>query len=92
MIQIKCCLKDLLQYFFNVIYIIFQQLMDSTAIISALETYFRDRTTQLTEVIKFYPITKYTNDDGKSTTDITNKYFVMYNSPVPDQKERIEEK
>ncbi|XP_013137897.1 PREDICTED: prostaglandin E synthase 2 [Papilio polytes] len=70
----------------------YQQLMDSTAIISALETYFRDRTTQLTEVIKFYPITRYTNDDGKSTTDITNKYFVMHNSSVPDQKERVEEK
>ncbi|XP_028162322.1 prostaglandin E synthase 2, partial [Ostrinia furnacalis] len=66
----------------------FQQLLDSTAIISVLETYLRDKASQLQEIIKFYPATKYVNDDGKSTTEIANKYFVMHNAVVPDERER----
>ncbi|XP_068618391.1 prostaglandin E synthase 2 [Battus philenor] len=69
----------------------YQQLMDSSAIISVVETHLRDKVSQLRDVIKFYPITRYDNEDGKSVTDITNKYFIMHNSPVPDEKERKEE-
>ncbi|KAL0902555.1 hypothetical protein ABMA27_000395 [Loxostege sticticalis] len=66
----------------------YQQLLDSTAIISVLETYLQDKATQLQDIVKFYPTTKYVNDDGKSTTDIANKYFVMHSSVVPDERER----
>ncbi|XP_075990878.1 prostaglandin E synthase Su(P) [Anticarsia gemmatalis] len=68
----------------------YQQLLDSTAIISVLETYMRDKAS-LRDIIKFYPVTKYINDTGKDATDITNKYFIMHNAPVPDEKERAAE-
>ncbi|XP_045509417.1 prostaglandin E synthase 2 [Colias croceus] len=63
----------------------YQQLLDSTAIISVLETYLRDKALQLREIIKYYPATHYVNDDGKGTTDITNKYFVMHNAGISDK-------
>lgn len=78
---------DLLVY----VVVLLQQLLDSTAIISVLETYLQDKSSQLRDIIKFYPATKYLNDDGKSTTDIANKYFIMHNAVVPDERERIAE-
>ncbi|RVE49247.1 hypothetical protein evm_006139 [Chilo suppressalis] len=69
----------------------YQQLLDSSAIISVLETFLKDRSSKLRDVVKFYPATKYTNDDGKQTTDIANKYFIMHNAVVPDERERATE-
>ncbi|CAD0194166.1 unnamed protein product [Chrysodeixis includens] len=69
----------------------YQQLLDSTAIISVLETYFQDKTLELTDVIKFYPVSKYMTDSGSEATDIANKYFIMHNAQVPDEKERAAE-
>lgn len=69
----------------------YQQLVDSTAIMSILETYWSDTSLQLNDIIKFYPLYRYTTDAGKSATDVTNKYFVMNNSAVPDEKQRIVE-
>ncbi|KAJ8737700.1 hypothetical protein PYW08_000295 [Mythimna loreyi] len=66
----------------------YQQLLDSTAIISVLETYLRDKSTGLREIIKFYPATKFVNDSGTETTDIANKYFIMHQANVPDEKEK----
>ncbi|KAM3968561.1 prostaglandin E synthase Su(P) [Aphomia sociella] len=69
----------------------YQQLLDSTAIMSVLETHLRDKSSQLQEIVKFYPTTKYVNDAGRNTTDITNKYFIMHNNTVPDERERAAE-
>ncbi|CAG9781865.1 unnamed protein product [Diatraea saccharalis] len=69
----------------------YQQLLDSTAIISVLETFLRDKSCQLRDIVKFYPATKYTNDDGNKITDIANKYFIMHNGAVPDERERAAE-
>ncbi|XP_063545891.1 prostaglandin E synthase 2 [Cydia strobilella] len=66
----------------------YQQLMDSSAIVSVLETFLRDKNCQLQDVVKFYPVTKFLNDQGKEVTDVTNKYFIMHNSVVSDQTER----
>ncbi|KAJ2954413.1 hypothetical protein O0L34_g2678 [Tuta absoluta] len=66
----------------------YQQLLDSTAIISVLETYLRDQSQQLQEVVKYYPPNTFLTDDGKKSSDITNKYFVMHNAPIQDKKER----
>lgn len=66
----------------------YQQLLDSTAIISILETYMMDKGIQLPEIVKFYPATKFVNDSGKDVTEIANKYFIMHNAAVPDEKER----
>lgn len=71
--------------------LLFQQLMDSSAIVSVLETFLRDKSSQLQDIVKFYPITKFFNDEGKEITDVTNKYFIMHNAVVPDQKERTAE-
>lgn len=69
----------------------FKQLLDSTAIVSVLETYLRDKSSHLQDIIKFYPATSYLNDDSKQVTDITNKYFIMHNAPVPDEREKMAE-
>ncbi|XP_045458584.1 prostaglandin E synthase 2 [Melitaea cinxia] len=66
----------------------YQTLLDSSAILSILETYLRDKTYSLQDIVKFYPLSKFENDSGKTTTDVTNKYFIMHNSPVPDEKQR----
>lgn len=69
-------------------YFLFQQLLDSTAIISVLETYLKDKSIGLREIIKFYPVTKYVNNTGNESTDIANKYFIMHQANVPDEKEK----
>ncbi|XP_032527364.2 prostaglandin E synthase 2 [Danaus plexippus] len=69
----------------------YQQLLDSTAIISMLETYLRDKSYQLSDIVKFYPATRFVNDSGKIATDITNKYFVMNNAPLLDEKQKAAE-
>ncbi|XP_050684210.1 prostaglandin E synthase 2 isoform X2 [Leptidea sinapis] len=69
----------------------YQQLLDSTAIISILETYLRDKSLQLREIIKYYPITRYQNDTGNEVTDITNKYFIMHNAHSISSKEKEDE-
>ncbi|KAJ0183790.1 hypothetical protein K1T71_000213 [Dendrolimus kikuchii] len=66
----------------------YQQLLDSTAIVSILDTYLMEKGAQLREIIKFYPVTKYMNESGKDVTEIANKYFIMHNAPVPDEKEK----
>ncbi|KAI5641360.1 glutaredoxin domain-containing protein [Phthorimaea operculella] len=66
----------------------YQQLLDSTAIISVLETYLRDQSQPLQEVVKYYPPNSFLTDDGKKASDITNKYFVMHNAPIQDKNER----
>ncbi|KAF9804761.1 hypothetical protein SFRURICE_007664 [Spodoptera frugiperda] len=66
----------------------YQQLLDSTAIISVLETYLKDKTSELRELIKFYPVTKFVTETGSESTDIANKYFIMHQANVPDEKEK----
>ncbi|KAG6458005.1 prostaglandin E synthase 2 [Manduca sexta] len=69
----------------------YQQLLDSTAIVSVLETYLQDKSNQLRDIIKFYPITKYVNDSGKECTEIANKYFIMHNAVAQSEKEKTME-
>ncbi|KAL4703424.1 hypothetical protein ACJJTC_008143 [Scirpophaga incertulas] len=66
----------------------YQQLLDSTAIISVLETHRQDGTSQLRDVAKLYPASTFTTDDGKTMTDIANKYFVMHKAAPPNERER----
>lgn len=67
----------------------YQQLVDSSAIISILSTYLRQGADNLNELINFYPISQYTNENGKVTTDIINKYFIM--NQTADGIDRIAE-
>lgn len=72
--------------------LIFQQLLDSTGILSILETYLMEKGAQLCEIIKFYPVSKYVNESGKEVTEIANKYYIMHNAPVLDEKEKQAER
>lgn len=80
-----------IKYELLIMILIFQQLLDSTAIISILETYLLDKKSQLTEIIKFYPVSQFVNDAGKNITEITNKYFIMHNSPLSNDNEKSAE-
>lgn len=60
--------------------------MDSTAIISILETYMLDTSYSIRDIIKFYPANKLKDKEGKPTTEIANRYFVMSHTPLTDGK------
>jgi len=55
----------------------YQPLTDSTMIVSAMATYFKDKTVNIQDIASFYPSVSYIDIDGKRKTDIMNKYFVM---------------
>lgn len=55
----------------------YQQLMDSTMIVSALATYFNNKTIDIEDIANFYPSLAYIDVDGKRKIDIMNKYFIM---------------
>lgn len=56
----------------------FYQLKDSSVIISALYSLLVNPEMSVHEVFKSYPITSYTDDDGKQKKEIMNRYFLMY--------------
>lgn len=55
----------------------YQQLTDSTMIISALATYLKDKTVDIHDIANFYPSVSFIDVDGKRKSDIMNKYFIM---------------
>jgi len=66
----------------------YQQLTDSTMIISVMASYFKDKTVNIEEIANFYPPVSYIDTDGKKKTDIMNKYFVM-NENENDKSKRL---
>lgn len=64
----------------------FQQMNDSSMIISALASYLHDRDQGLSEIVKCYPSISFTDDDGKLKNEILNRYFLMYQGNVPQGK------
>lgn len=46
-------------------------------IVSALATYFKDKTIDIENIANFYPSLSFIDVDGKRKTDIMNKYFIM---------------
>lgn len=55
----------------------YQQLTDSTMIISAMATYLKNRMFNIQDIANFYPSVTFIDDDGKRKSDIMNKYFIM---------------
>lgn len=55
----------------------YQPLTDSTMIVSAMATYFKDKTVSIQDIANFYPSVLYIDVDGKRKSDIMNKYFIM---------------
>ena len=64
----------------------FQQLNDSTVIISILETYLGDRSQSLEKIKTYYPSLESKDPKGKKTTEYPNKYFVMYGENILDKR------
>lgn len=55
----------------------YQQLTDSTMIVSAMATYLKNRMFNIQDIANFYPSVTFIDDDGKRKSDIMNKYFIM---------------
>ncbi|XP_043215213.1 prostaglandin E synthase 2-like isoform X1 [Amphibalanus amphitrite] len=55
-----------------------QQLNDSSMVMSALYSYLYDPSRELPELASYYPPLTATDADGRRRTDIMNKYFLMY--------------
>ena len=56
----------------------FQQLNDSSVIISILESYLEDKTTSIETLLSYYPAIETTNAGGKKVMEFPNRYFIMY--------------
>lgn len=54
----------------------YQQLNDSSMIISAISSYVQNKNDDLRNIVKFYPIISY-KENNTSKSDILNKYFLM---------------
>ncbi|XP_069701067.1 prostaglandin E synthase 2 [Periplaneta americana] len=61
----------------------YQQLNDSSMIISALASFLHDRDQGLKEVVKCYPTISFNDDEGKMKNEILNRYFLMYQGNIP---------
>ncbi|CAO1298096.1 unnamed protein product [Diamesa hyperborea] len=64
------------------------QLNDSSVIISAISSYLIDPTKSMDEIVKFYPVTNFTDVYG-TVFDIANKYFLMFQNKKPNQKKEV---
>lgn len=71
----------------------YQQLNDSSMIISSLQSYLMDRDQSLLNIVKFYPVVEYNEENGKKSSEIMNRYFLMFRDqePVGRTKESIVE-
>ncbi|XP_049784550.1 prostaglandin E synthase 2 isoform X1 [Schistocerca cancellata] len=67
----------------------YQQLNDSSMIISALMSYLYERDQTLQDVVKFYPSIEYKDDNGTVKKEIMNRYFLMFHGNIP--KDRTKE-
>lgn len=66
------------RFYATTIFSYFQQLNDSSVIVSVLSTYLNDTSTKLTDVVKFYPNIAFMDDDGTIKKEVLNRYHVMY--------------
>lgn len=56
----------------------YQQLNDSTVIISALTSLLLDPSQDITDIVKCYPKMDFVDDDGTKRSEIMNRYFLMF--------------
>ncbi|PSN47051.1 hypothetical protein C0J52_09367 [Blattella germanica] len=61
----------------------YQQLNDSTMIISALTSFLHDKDQGLKEVVKCYPCIEFNDDEGNAKKEILNRYFLMFQGDIP---------
>ncbi|KAK2719328.1 prostaglandin E synthase 2-like [Artemia franciscana] len=63
----------------------YQQLVDSSLIISVLQSLLYDKNMKLEDLLKFYPMVEFV-EDGTKNTEIMNKYFLMLQDSLPKGK------
>lgn len=63
----------------------YQPLNDSTMIISTLSSHLQDKTKKLSELVKYFPIIYYTDENGDKKSEIMNRYFLMLDNPKKGQ-------
>lgn len=68
----------------------YQQLNDSSMIISVLATLLNDNQKDLRNIVKYYPVVTY-NEDNSVKSEILNKYFLMREGALEksDEKNQI---
>ncbi|XP_015586173.1 prostaglandin E synthase 2 [Cephus cinctus] len=64
----------------------YQPLNDSSMIVSLLSSYLTEKTQEMNELAKYYPIIAMHDDDGKFKHEVVNKYFLMYGSSIPKDR------
>lgn len=66
----------------------YQQLNDSTMIISTLKSYIMDKSMGLQNIVDFYPNIAYNDDQGERKIEIFNRYFLMHQEELPNEEAR----
>ncbi|XP_032790402.2 prostaglandin E synthase 2 [Daphnia magna] len=61
----------------------YQQLNDSSMIISSLASYLEDAQQDLQKIVKYYPQVDFQDGDGKKGSEIMNRYFLMFGDKEP---------
>ncbi|KAJ8866182.1 hypothetical protein PR048_033706 [Dryococelus australis] len=56
----------------------YQQLNDSSMIISCLASFLNDPRQNLKDVVKYYPKMEFKDDDGSVKSEVLNRYFLMF--------------
>nr|CAD7411579.1 unnamed protein product [Timema poppensis] len=61
----------------------YQQLNDSSLIVSSLASYLHDPMGGLQNLLKCYPTINFNDDDGSLRSEIMNRYFLMFQGDIP---------
>lgn len=74
---------NMLRNIFMVIFFFFQQLKDSTMIVSVLQSFLDNKSESIDNLVKCYPTLNYTDEEGDKRVEIMNRYFLMYGQHPP---------
>ncbi|XP_008558692.1 prostaglandin E synthase 2 [Microplitis demolitor] len=64
----------------------YRPLNDSSMIVSVLASHLNDKSYNLNDLAKYYPVIAMNDDDGKFKHEIINKYFLMYQGEIPKDR------
>ncbi|CAB3377277.1 Hypothetical predicted protein [Cloeon dipterum] len=64
----------------------YQQMNDSSVIISALTSYMHNPSEGLTAALKYYPSIEFKDDEGNVKSEVMNRHFLMFGESMPKGK------
>lgn len=64
----------------------YQPLNDSSMIVSVLASYLHDKSQKIDELSKYYPVIAVNDENGQFKHEIVNKYFLMYQNTIPQDR------